>query len=303
MKKSIFFLSILSAMCFNLAAQKIGGKVKVFSKSNGQWKNATILSIKNGQYFVHFDNYSEVYDRLVKDSDIIFIDGDDRKPVIVKDTVYITKTRVDTLFKVKDNNVVVRNNITDTVYQTTRDTVFILKKIKDTVSVFKRDTIFISKTAHDTIFKIKRDTVVINRTIKDTVINTKTEVINSTPVKTPGFKLGDLVLAYQDAEWKPAVIIEIKGGDLYKVKYDGLSDYYNNVVGVGSLKPRNSSKTETNTTSVAFKLGDLVQVYQGTEWKPAVIIEIKGGDLYKVKYDGLSDYYNNVVGVGSIKPR
>lgn len=320
MKKCLLFLSVLFLMSYNLSAQKIGGKVKVFSKSNGQWKNATLLSIKNGQYFVHFDNYSDVYDRLVKDNEIIFIDGDDRKPVIIKDTVYISKSRVDTVIKGKDNAVVLQNVKEDTVYQTIHDTVLIQNKVRDTVYLFKRDTVTISKikrdtlysikrdtvsvlkTVRDTIFKIKRDTLVINRTIRDTVINTKTETINVTPAKTTSFRLGELVQVYQDSEWKPAVIVKIKGSDSYDVKFDGKSDFYNTTVGIGSIKLRNDGKTETSVTT-AYRLGDLVQVYQDSEWKPAVIVEIKGGDQYKVKYDGLSDFYNNVVGVGSIKPR
>jgi hypothetical protein len=206
------YFSVLFAESFNLSAQKIGSKVKVFSICKGQWKNATLLSNKNGQYFVHFDNYSEVYDRLVNDNEIVFIDGDDRKPVIIKDTVYIGKSGVDTVFRGKDNAVVLQN--------------------------VKEDTISMSKTIRDTIYKTKRDTLVINRTIKDTVIHTKTETINVTPDNTTSFRLGELVQVYQDSEWKPAVILEIKGGDQYKVKYDGLSDFYNNVVGVGSIKPR-----------------------------------------------------------------
>jgi hypothetical protein len=156
------------------------------------------------------------------------------------------------------------------------------------------------KVVKDTIFKYKRDTVVINRTIKDTVMNKKIETITVTSVKAPAFRLGDLVLAYKDAEWKPAVILEIKGNDVFKVKYDGLSDYYNSEVGTGSIKLRNNAEVSKTRE---YKLGDLVQVYDDGEWKPAVILEIKGGDLFKVKFDDLSDYYNKVVGVGSIKAR
>lgn len=321
MKKFLFFLAVLLTFNFNASAQKIGGKVKVFSASSSQWRNATLLSIKNGQYFIHFDNYSDVFDKLVKESEIVFIDGDDRPQKIVRDTIYITKARVDTVFRGKDNAVYVQNIKEDTIFKTLHDTVIIQQKVKDTVWVFKRDTvsifktkrdtvfiykrdtISIFKTKRDTVFNVKRDTVVINRTIKDTVINIKKETINTTPVKINPYRLGDLVLAYQDGEWKPAVILTINSDDTYKVKFDGSSDFYNKVVGVGSIKLRNANSSESTNKTAVFRLGDLVQVYQDTEWKPAVILEIKGNDLYKVKYDGLSDFYNNVVGIGSIKSR
>lgn len=317
MKKNLLFLLLAFAFSYNAAAQKIGGKVKVFSSSSGQWKNATLLSIKNGQYFIHFDNYSDVYDKLVKENEIIFIDGDDRPAKILRDTVYITKVIADTTKNGKANTVVIQNTKEDTIFQTLRDTVIVQQKVKDTVWVFKRDTISIFKTKRDTVinfkrdtisifktkkdtvFNIKHDTIVISRIIKDTIINSKKETVNTTPAKPNPFRLGELVLAYQDGEWKPAVILTINANDTYKVKFDGLSDFYNKTVGIGSLKLRNPAATETPV----FRLGDLVQVYDDGDWKPAVILEIKGGDLYKVKYDGLSDFYNKVVGIGSIKPR
>lgn len=294
MKKILFFLTLVLAFHYPVSAQKIGGKVKALGTS-GIWRNATLLSIKNGQYFIHYDNYPDTYDKFVKENEIAFIDGDDRKPIIIRDTIYVSKG--------KDNAVILQNLKEDTIFQTLHDTVVIQKKKKDTVYIFRRDTIAIFKTKRDTIYNFKHDTVVIIRTVKDTILTTKVETVNvtptPTPVKTYAFRLGDLVLAYNDGDWKPAVVVEIKGDESFKVKFDGSSDYYNKVMGIGSLKLRDPKIEKTPV----FHLGDLVQVYQDTEWKPAIIVEIKDNDSYKVKYDGYSDYYNNVVGVGSIKKR
>lgn len=316
MKKNLLFFVAIIAICYQVSAQKIGGKVRVLEY--GVSKSGTILSIKQGQYFIHLDNYSSSTDKYYKDDlNLVFIDGDDRKPLVVRDTVVLTKTRVDTVYKGKDNVVTIINLKGDTVYQTLhdtiiiqrtkRDTVFkykidtvsIFKNKRDTIYKYKYDTVSIFKTKRDTVFNLKRDTIVIKRTIKDTIITTKTETVNATPDKKYAFRLGDLVLAYDDGDWKPAVIVDIKSDETYKVKFDTYSDYYNKVLGIDSLKLRNPKVENTPV----YRLGDLVQVYQDTEWKPAVIIEIKDKDSYKVKYDGYSDYYNNVVGVGSIKPR
>lgn len=302
MKKLLFFISIVFSLTYSASAQKIGGKVKVMDFGN--WISGTLLSIKDGQYFVTFDD-KYYKDRLVKEKDIVFLDGaaavvKDTVFKVRRDTVYIKKTQRDTILNVRRDTVSILKTRRDTIFNTKRDTVTILKTKRDTIFTLKRDTFTVLKVVKDTIFKYKRDTVLINRTIKDTIINKKTETVTVTSVKAPAFRLGDLVLAYKDAEWKPAVILEIKSNDVFKVKYDGLSDYYNSEVGIGSIKLRNNAEVSKLRE---YKLGDLVQVYDDGEWKPAVILEIKGGDLFKVKFDGLSDYYNKVVGVGSIKAR
>ena len=285
MKKFLFLFAFLCLISFNSSAQKIGGKVKVLDF--GTWISGTLLAIKDGQYFVTFDD-KYYKDRLVKEKDIVFIDA-----------VITTKTARDTVYQIKRDTIVIKKIKRDTVFNYRVDTVSIFKSRRDTVFSIRHDTLTVFKTIKDTIVKYKHDTIVINRTIKDTVYNIKKETINTTPAKINPYRLGDLVLAYQDGEWKPAVIIKINTNDTYTVKFDGSSDYYNKVIGIGSLKLRNPAITETPV----FRLGDLVQVYDDTEWKPAVIIKISTNDTYTVKFDGSSDYYNKVVGVGSIKPR
>lgn len=283
MKKLFLLITLVCSFSYHASAQKIGGKVKVLDF--GKWISGTLLSIKDGQYFVTFDD-KYYKDRLVKEKDIVFLET----PVtVVKDTV----------LKIKRDTVFIKKSLKDTIVNLRRDTVTVLKTKRDTIFSVKRDTVMITKAVKDTIFKIKRDTIVINRTVKDTIINVKRETVNVNPVKTNPYRLGDLVSVYSDAEWKPAVILTINADNTYKVKFDGLGDFYNKTIGVGSIKLRFPAQTDTPV----YRLGDLVQVYDDGDWKPAVIQEIKGGDLYKVKYDGLSDFYNKVVGIGSIKPR
>jgi hypothetical protein len=77
MKRLLFSLLIISTL--PASSQKIGGHVKVLEE--GQWKNAKLLSIKRNQYFVHFDDRPDFYDKLVNENEIAFIDGDDRIPL------------------------------------------------------------------------------------------------------------------------------------------------------------------------------------------------------------------------------
>ncbi|MBL0273158.1 MAG: hypothetical protein IPQ06_08815 [Chitinophagaceae bacterium] len=95
MDKKLFLGLMATVFSLTVSAQKIGGKVRV--NERGTWETGTLLSIKNGQYFVHFLSRSDSYDRMVAEKDIVFIDGDDRKPIIKRDTITIVKTVRDTL--------------------------------------------------------------------------------------------------------------------------------------------------------------------------------------------------------------
>lgn len=301
MKKFFLLITLVFSFTYHASAQKIGGKVKVLDF--GRWISGTLLSIKDGQYFVTFDD-KYYKDRLVKEKDIVFLEGaatvvKDTVYKIKRDTIYLKKTQKDTIVNYKRDTVTIVKIKRDTVFNLKRDTLTIFKTKRDTVFAVKLDTLMLVKVVKDTVYKFKHDTIVINRTIKDTIINSKKETVNTIPVKSNPFRLGELVLAYQDAEWKPCVIIKINTDDTYTVKFDGSSDFYNKTVGIGSLKLRNPASTVTP----AYRLGDLVQVYDDTEWKPAVIIKINSSDLYTVKFDGSSDFYNKAVGIGSIKPR
>ncbi|MFN8236962.1 MAG: hypothetical protein U0T77_02235 [Chitinophagales bacterium] len=50
-------------------------------------------------------------------------------------------------------------------------------------------------------------------------------------------------------------------------------------------------------------MGDLVQVFWNNSWFPASVLEIKGEELYKIRYDGYSSGWDEVVGKDRIKKR
>jgi len=108
MNKKLCWLLFAAALSLSVSAQKIGSKIKILE--DGTWMNGTLLSIKNGQYFVHFDNRPDNYDKLVKENEIVFVDGDDRKPIRDNDyrpkhdTVYITRILHDTIYVIRNGN-------------------------------------------------------------------------------------------------------------------------------------------------------------------------------------------------------
>lgn len=110
MIKKSSLLILFSIFSLGVFSQKIGGKVRILE--DGTWMPGTLLSIKNNQYFVHFDIRPASYDKFVKDNEIVFIDGDDRKPIvqieyrdrIKRDTVYITQVRRDTIYITRNDN-------------------------------------------------------------------------------------------------------------------------------------------------------------------------------------------------------
>lgn len=108
-KKSSLFI-LFSILSLGVFSQKIGGKVRILE--DGTWMPGTLLSIKGNQYFVHFDIRPSSYDKFVKDNEIVFIDGDDRKPIIQieyrdrikRDTLYITQVKRDTIYINRNDN-------------------------------------------------------------------------------------------------------------------------------------------------------------------------------------------------------
>lgn len=254
--KKRFGVILCLLFSFNMQAQKIGGKVKVLDL--GQWISGKLLSIKDGQYFVTFDD-KYYKDKLVKEKDIVFIDADDRKPVIVRDTiiqikyktdtvysgkvnpVVLNKVKVDTIYKLLIDTVVIQKSKKDTVYKYKYDTVTIFKTKRDTLIKFKYDTTTIFKNKRDTVFSIKRDTFVINKVIKDTVINTKRDTISISPtptLKPTTWKVNDLVQVLWNNKWYPASIIEAKENETYKIRFDGYSSSWDEWVGLDRIKKR-----------------------------------------------------------------
>ncbi|MBL0334524.1 MAG: hypothetical protein IPP73_04120 [Chitinophagaceae bacterium] len=110
-KKSSLFI-LFSILSLGVFSQKVGGKVRILE--DGTWMSGTLLSIKGNQYFVHFDLRPSSYDKFVKDNEIVFIDGDDRKPIVQveyrdrervrRDTVYITQYIRDTIYINRNDN-------------------------------------------------------------------------------------------------------------------------------------------------------------------------------------------------------
>jgi hypothetical protein len=257
MKKIIFLFMLMNAFVVftqNNQTYKTGDEIEYFDGLN--WIESKIIQVgSNGKYLVYI-NRTESETKWYSAEDIQPLYKDDAKIIKTKveiiETVVQPKYRVEDFVKYKDANqnlvlTTIMNLGPDYTYQIYTDT----NKV-GAMWIHEKDLIFVSS-----IYK---------------------EEVQADKEQIYTYKVNDVLEFYEDNTWKKGTIQEISSEGKYKFHQ---STNWFKAEDIRSL----SINPNENRSSLKFKEGDLVKVYDGKNWIESEVIQVGTNQTYQVYYN------------------
>lgn len=233
---------------------KVGDEVEYFDGLN--WIESKILQVgPNGKYLLNI-NRSETETKWYGADDIQPLYKDDAKIIKTKveiiETVIQPKYRVEDFVKYKDANqnlvlTTIMNLGPDYTYQIYTDT----NKV-GTMWIHEKDLIFVSS-------KYKEEVQVDKEQIYT-------------------YKVSDVLEFYEDNTWKKGTIQEINSDGKYK--FHQSSKWF----AAEDIRTLSTNPNEIRS-SMKFKEGDRVKVYDGKNWIESEVIQVGTNQTYQVYYN------------------
>lgn len=132
---------------------------------------------------------------------------------------------------------------------------------------------------------------------------------------------GQPVLVKWGSTWWDAVVLEVVGQRAWKIRYDGYSADWDEIVGPGRLRPRDERDADSDydqrwdteelqafgappgiaPNRPGYQPGQSVLVLWNAKWYPARIKRVVGPSAWEIGYDGYASSWDEVVGPDRIR--